>query len=398
MKISILTLDLSNNSLSRAYILAKVLQRKHEVEIAGFMFDSSIWYPLSDEKSITYKSINIKKDSIYIKRFKQLYNKIDGDLIYVVKPLFHIVWIGLLKKLFAKKTLLIDIDDWEMGFFIASYRETYSKLASKIFFILKEPLRFFTNPYKSFIWVFIMEKIIKAANQVTVSNSFLQKRFGGTVIYHGRDTDFLNPAGFNSQTLKQKYRIDSKSRIIMFFGTPRAHKGLEVLIEAVGLVKDENIKLVLVGIDKRRFCKNLVKYGQERLSERFVIYGMQSFEKVPEFMSIADIIVIPQEKSLSSIGQTPAKIFDAMAMAKPIIATDVSDLPHILDGCGWIVGPGDAGGLAEKIKYILSHPQEAHNTGLKARQKCIKYYSWPSMEKSLDEVFKNLNTSKGKRK
>lgn len=102
---------------------------------------------------------------------------------------------------------------------------------------------------------------------------------------------------------------------------------------------------------------------------------------------MADAVVIPQRKSFATVGQVPAKIFDVMTMAKPIIATNVSDLHEILDGCGWIVEPENPEQLAQKIKYVLDNPLEAVTMGCKARQKCIEKYSWDAMEKALVKIF-----------
>lgn len=82
-----------------------------------------------------------------------------------------------------------------------------------------------------------------------------------------------------------------------------------------------------------------------------------------EFQSITDLVVIPQAERAASHGQVPAKIFDAMAMPKPIIATNVSDIPEILDGCGWIVEPENPRQLAETIQYVFDHPAEAKQKG-----------------------------------
>ena len=73
-------------------------------------------------------------------------------------------------------------------------------------------------------------------------------------------------------------------------------------------------------------------------------------------------------------------------MAKPIIATEVSDFPDILDGCAWIVGPEELEKLAEVIQYVLHTPDEAEQMGWKAREKCIKKYSWDAIEEILDGV------------
>ena len=81
MRISIITKDLSNNSLARAFIIAKALQKKHDVEIAGFLYDKNIWYPLSDDKSIDFKSVKLNKKSVSFNNLRNLYQKIDGDII-----------------------------------------------------------------------------------------------------------------------------------------------------------------------------------------------------------------------------------------------------------------------------------------------------------------------------
>jgi len=75
-------------------------------------------------------------------------------------------------------------------------------------------------------------------------------------------------------------------------------------------------------------------------------------------------------------------------MAKPIIATAVSDLSEILDGCGWVVEPENPEKLAEAIQYVFDHPEEAKEIGWKAREKCIEKYSWDAMEEILIKIFR----------
>lgn len=104
-------------------------------------------------------------------------------------------------------------------------------------------------------------------------------------------------------------------------------------------------------------------------------------------MAVADVLVIPQRRNFATIGQLPAKVVDAIAMAKPIITTNVSDPPEILDGCGWIVEPENTEQLAETIQYVLNDSKEAEEIGWKARQKFIEKYSWDVMEKVLVKVF-----------
>jgi glycosyltransferase involved in cell wall biosynthesis len=388
MKITLLTFDLSSNSLGRVYILLKALEDKYDIEVVGFMSGKNIWEPLRNEKSISYKFIRFNRGRVSVMKIKELYNKVDGDVIYLAKPIFHSFAIALFQKIFRKKPLIIDIDDWQFGFFLDSYKRNYKKLTSKIIFILKEPLRFFKNPNESFLWFIIIERMTRFADQVTVANNLLKRKFGGIVVCHGRDAAMLDPTKFNRRVLTQKYGLNGKGKIVMFFGTIRRHKGLDVLIKGVNMIKNIKIILVIAGVDhKKRYCKDLISYGKKELGEKLKIFGMQTFEKVPEFISIADVIVIPQQYSYSSIYQTPAKLFDAMAMAKPIIATNVSDLPEILKGCGWIIETENPQQLADSVMYILNHKEKAEKVGLKAREKFLKEYSFHIMERKLKNIF-----------
>jgi glycosyltransferase involved in cell wall biosynthesis len=231
--------------------------------------------------------------------------------------------------------------------------------------------------------------MVKLSDEVTVSNNFLKDRFGGEIIYHVRDTDALDPKIYDRDLLKQKYGINKKSKVIMFFGTPRIYKGLDDLVEAVFLIKSKDIMLVIVGVkEDDKYCKDLVKKAKKRLLSNVRTFGLQPFEKIPEFLSFADIVVIPQRISYSTIGQIPAKVFDAMSMARPIIATNVSELSEILNKCGWVVEPGDTKKLSKMIKYVLTNQEEAREMGLRAREKCINEYSYNGIEKILLKVFK----------
>ena len=388
MKISVLTPDLSHNCLGRAHLLAKVLQRHYEVEIIGPIFGDGVWSPVADDKSIEYKSVKIYGSLKPYGQIKKLVKKITGDVIYASKPVFSSFGVGLLKKLINNTPLILDIDDWEMGF----VKERCCNLSFS---------RRFKSLLGSFVYLYSMdsywnnlfgEKLANLADKITVSNIFLQKKFGGEILWHARNTDFFNPERFDKDLIRQNYEIDKHKKVVIFLGTPRSHKGIEDLIKAVTMIKNPEIMLVIVGIDdKNQYCKNLVKIAKKMLNKKITVFGVQPFEKCPELLAMADIVAIPQRKKFATVGQMPVKVIDAMAMAKPIIATDVCDLPKVLDECGWIVEPENAMELAKAIEYVLDNPNEAEEKGLKARQECIEKYSFDAIEKVLVKMFSTLS-------
>ncbi len=177
MKISILNFDLSNNSLGRAYILAKMLSKKYEVEIIGPKFGQKIWSPVAHDKTIKYREL-----SRSLWDCKENISKINGDIIYAVKPYGTSYGYALLKKLLNRKPVVLDEDDWDFGFFL-------DKPTKQLMYdILHVDLFNINNP----IYTYIFGKLAFLADANTVSSTFLQKKFGGTIIPHARDAKLFN--------------------------------------------------------------------------------------------------------------------------------------------------------------------------------------------------------------
>ncbi|MBT5872757.1 MAG: glycosyltransferase [Candidatus Latescibacteria bacterium] len=377
MKISLLCMDLSNNCLGRSYLLAKALQPFYEVEIVGPQFRSETWSPVAQDTTIPFKRIII--DGV-LKPFHQLMkisNMIEGDVIYASKPILSSLGVGLLHRWRTRKPLILDIDDWQLGHGLPRIRDVRSQLGHLLIY-----------HHFSYWNAMICEKLIRSADQVTVSNPFLQRKYGGTLVPHGKDTVTMDPVRYNRAEIRRGHHIDEHMRVVMFYGTPRRYKGIEHLIEAVRRIDRTDVMLMVAGLTENDdYCDKLRELGTELLGDRFLGLGEWRIDETPELISISDIAVVPQSDHAWAQGQTPAKVFDAMAMAKPVIATAVSDLPEILHGCGWVIPPDYPGRLSDTIEYVLSHPEEATEAGQKARQRCLEKYSWKVVGQTLRSVF-----------
>src|SRR5207244_11528969 len=87
--------------------------------------------------------------------------------------------------------------------------------------------------------------------------------------------------------------------------------------------------------------------------------GAVPFDDVPRYLVAADVVAVPQRATTDTLGQVPAKLFDAMALARPIVSTTVSMIPEILDGCGCLVPPGNVPALAGARRRLLADADEA---------------------------------------
>ena len=287
--------------------------------------------------------------------------------------------IGLQKKASSGKPLLVDIDDWELGFFY------HSGFWGRVGRFLN-----FSNP-NGLPYVWRMERLVACADATSVSNRFLQGKFGGVLLPHCRDTTVLDPLKFDPDQIKEKMGFKNK-KVVMFLGTPRPHKGLDDLLAAFKKVGDRNVNLVIIGAENQQ---EFLKRVDQSIRERVVVLPKIPFQKLPEFLSMADIIAIPQRRTSDSVGQIPARLFDAMSMAKPIIATRISDIPEVLGDCGYLVEPNKPSQLAEAIHYILGHFDEALIKGLTARERCKQMYDIHNLEFSLCGLVEQVVSKKG---
>jgi glycosyltransferase involved in cell wall biosynthesis len=227
----------------------------------------------------------------------------------------------------------------------------------------------------SAIYVSLLTKASPGATAITVASTALQKRFGGTLLPHGSVTENFDPANHDREKARHEFGFTGPT--VLFAGTPRWHKGLKPLAKAVSSIQGARLAVL---------CR------PEDLSEaqwkRFSLLRlpMISYLDFPKLLAAADVVAIPQLDTETSRYQMPMKVYDCMSMAKPIVASAISDLPATLDGCARLVPPGDVSKLAEAISELLKNPAEARRLGERARARCLEHYSVSRLGEKLIEV------------
>lgn len=358
---------MSSNCLGRVYILAKVLSRHYDVEVIGPASDGNIWEPVREDNSLNYNIVLKTNIPNTIKVSKP-------DIIFASKTKITSYGVGLLYSARYHIPIILDIDDWEVGL--------YNSIPGKII----SAVRFWD--INNYCTTAIMELFARVTKHKTVSNTYLKNRFGGELIPHFRDTDVFNPRKYNISKIKKHYELSKDKKVILFLGTPRKSKGIPQLMQAVESLNRKDVLLLIVGADK-----NFIENSPNKPFLKLL--GRQKFKDIPNFIAVADVVVVFQLNTKPTLGQLPAKIFDAMAMAKPVISTNVSDIPKVLEDCGEIVEPGNVLELSNKINYLLDNPVYAKKLGKKAREKCIKEYSYDAIAPKLHKIVQDaLDTAK----
>ena len=374
MLISIISPDLSHNCLGRAYVLAQLIEQNHDVEIIGPQLKGDIWEPIKNKYE--YKGVKTGP-RLYQFPFAipDLLDRISGDVIYVSKPMTTSYGLGLLATIDNDRPLLLDIDDWETGF---SYQ--YGRIKTYI----KGIPRLLT--VNSIYYKLSLEALSGLADARTVSNAFLQDRFGGTMVPHAKDTDKLDPTKFDEDSVRKEVDLPPDDFLVMFSGTPNPHKGVGDLAKAVAALDRDDVKAVVVGAHESEYVDTVRELGGDSI----IVRGMQPFDEIPKWLAAADVIAIPQKNNPATWGQMPSKVFDAMAMAKPVIASDVSDLSLVLEDCGRIIEPGDVDELREAIMDLYTDEELCEELGQRARRRCVEKYSYDALAPVMEDLISSV--------
>lgn len=170
---------------------------------------------------------------------------------------------------------------------------------------------------------------LKDADKIFVINKGLKDyavEMGGdinkvSIIPAGVDLEKFNPQ-VDGSSIREKYGIKKDDLLLFFMGWIYDFSGMKEVAESLCTIDNKKIKLMIVG--EGDLYKPLLKMKSEKhLEDKLVLTGKIPFEEVPKHIAAADICLLPAYKNEIMMNIVPIKIYEYMAMGKPIIATDL---------------------------------------------------------------------------
>lgn len=180
-----------------------------------------------------------------------------------------------------------------------------------------------------------------------------------------------------------KLGLDATKQYMLFFGLVRAYKGLDLLLDAMGKIKDTlpDVQLLIAG----EFYEDEDKYRQqiarEELTDRVIIRNeFITDSELAYYFGAADLIVQPY-KSATQSGVTQV----AFHFEKPILVTNVGGLGEIVhhEKMGYAVAP-DGQEIAESIADYFLHNRQAAFTQYLQKEKVR--YSWDKLTAAFENI------------
>lgn len=180
------------------------------------------------------------------------------------------------------------------------------------------------------------------------------------------------------------FRDDEK--IILFVGRIHALKGLDFLVDVLARLResDESWRLVIVGVDNGALGSLVVKLRFLGLNDVVTftgpLYGKDRFAVMVDCDVFAITPVHYEETSLAAL--------ESAAAGLPVVATEQADIPGLVAaGAGRIV-PRTIDAMAAALSSVVSSRDAARAAGVRARTLVFNNYSWDTVTRQLEDVFR----------
>ncbi len=198
-----------------------------------------------------------------------------------------------------------------------------------------------------------------------------------SVITNGVDLRLFVPAKPDPRFL-HLWDLEGKF-VCSYVGTIGMAHGLEVVLEAARLLQAkgrDDIRFCLVGDGARR--QHLEEQARRQGLDRLVIFtGRQPKDEIPRILASSDCCLVHLRKCDLFGTVLPSKIFEMMAMGRPILLGVDGEARRIVleSGAGLAIEPESAEALVAAVERLADAPDRGALAGSRARQYVAQHYN-----------------------
>ncbi|MEM2869257.1 MAG: glycosyltransferase family 4 protein [Thermoplasmata archaeon] len=222
------------------------------------------------------------------------------------------------------------------------------------------------------------------------------------VIPNGADPEHFTPSADPSGPARALWGGGKGGDIIGFAGAFHPWHGALDLVEAFSKLAQRELSLRLLmmgsGGEDLEKCRKLVR--RRGLEARVRFTGGIPYTELPRYLNMCSVLAAPFAPSKDEkrrelfkrygLWWCPLKIFEYMAMAKPVVCSSVGAIPDYIRGAGLLYPEGDTEALVDRLSALLADPGLRERLGRAGRERVEKEYNWLEAAKKTLAVYEGL--------
>jgi glycosyltransferase involved in cell wall biosynthesis len=211
------------------------------------------------------------------------------------------------------------------------------------------------------------------------------------LVSNGSNTDIFRPDPDGGARLRAELGFEAKF-VAIYAGIHGIAQGLETLIEAADLLAPHSdVRIVFVGEGPQ---KDELLALKERLGlTNLLMLPGQPLERMPAYLSMADVALVPLRKVDLFRGARPTKIFDAWACGLPVVLSVDGEARQVVEsvGGGVFVEPENPQAIARALLSLRDDPGQRAEMGRRGQEAVERHYSLRAAAMTLEAEMRALS-------
>ncbi len=174
---------------------------------------------------------------------------------------------------------------------------------------------------------------------------------------------------------------------IIGFSSLDSHLDLALIIEVLAQIVRQfpNAQLLITGHAPRSISQLADAYG---VRQNLILTGLLPYEELPWYLGCADVFVMPFPDKIYNVGRWPSKVNSYMSVGRPTISNPVGDIKDLFEKRNiGLLAEWDPEDFAQKITFLLEHPDTAKELGENARKVSVTEYDWNMLIGKLEKFY-----------
>jgi len=206
-----------------------------------------------------------------------------------------------------------------------------------------------------------------------------------STVLTGVDLERFRP-GRDATELRRKWGITADDVLLVFTGWLYDFSGVDTIMHVLPEMPP-SLKMLVVGTGEAESRLRALR-DSLGLHKRVVFTGRQAYERMPDFMTAAEVCLMYSEPNPITRNIVPIKAFEYLACGRPVLA---SELPGMMRE----VPPGNGITYAAKDELLptiqnLLDPASREQEGLKARAFVHQYRDWSKLTDRFEHILSTI--------
>ncbi len=183
-----------------------------------------------------------------------------------------------------------------------------------------------------------------------------------------------------------------------YIGAFQTWQGTEYLLEAIGLMKNKDARILLIGFDE--YEDDWKKAFKETYGHRVEVLSKMDRAQLSERMRSVSVFMSPRPPHIASRAAFPTKFAEYASMGRPILVTDVDETAEFVKryNCGFVC-KATSQDLADAMDRAVETPMETLvQMGRNARTMAEQNFAWSRIGDDYAELVRNLLATRLKRR